>query len=143
MRPLDFERIEQSHHIGDQQIETVRPFRRIGAAMAALVVAQHVEMIAQRRGLLVPHRKIRHQRVGEHHPGRALASVDLAVEGDSVGFDLHRREPRFNSGFPEILQQREKGLGEVVGMKWPASMISNRAPGIFLAMPSVTGTARM
>ena len=43
MGALDFERIEQGHRIGDELRIGVAARRRLGSAMAALVVAQHAE----------------------------------------------------------------------------------------------------
>ena len=111
MAPLDLEGIEQRHRIADQQIEGVSPLRRVGPAMAAVVVAQDVEVVAQQLGLLIPHGKIGGERIGEHQPGCAIASVDPAMEGDSVGFDFHGCVFRSDRVLPEILEQREEGFG--------------------------------
>ncbi len=57
--------------------------------MSARVVTQDVVSILESVDLLFPQFQRGAMRVGEHQPGRAFATVDLDVEVDTVGFDLH------------------------------------------------------
>ena len=89
----DLERIEQGQRIGDELRVGVAARRRLGRAVAALVVAQHAERRLEVRHLEVPHGDIGGERIAEHDPGRAFRPIDLAVEGDAVRLDPHGLTP--------------------------------------------------
>ena len=63
MRFVDSKRVHQRQRIVEQRVEGIAPRRRIAAAVAALIVAQHAKRIGQRRRLLVPHRQRGGQRI--------------------------------------------------------------------------------
>src|SRR5262249_26300227 len=88
------------------------------------------------------HRQIGHQRIRKNKPWRALGAVDLVIDADAVGFDLHGRS--FHRYFlKKSRSSRTSVFGPVVGRKWPASSTSSkRAPGIFLASSSVRAGGR-
>ena len=58
-----------------QQFERAAAARRLGQAVAALVIAQHAEFAAQRRRLRVRHVQIGGQRIGEDQPRFALGTA--------------------------------------------------------------------
>jgi hypothetical protein len=89
MRAFDRQRVHQRDHIVGQRRERVFPRGRVGAAVATLVITQDAEFVLQRRRLIVPHRQIGDQRIGEDDPRRAFRPVDLIVEADAVGVDFH------------------------------------------------------
>src|SRR5690606_38216229 len=86
--------VEQRDRIVDQHRKGIRPGRRPGPAMAALVVAQYAVAVLQQRRLLVPERQVVAQRMAEGDPGRAFLALHLAVEIDPVDPDLHGSAPR-------------------------------------------------
>ena len=93
VRLLDRQGVEQAERIGKQRVVGIAARRRVGAAVAALVVAQHAVRILQRRRLLVPHRQRGRERIGEDKARyvfwRGVRAVDLIIDGDAVRFDFH------------------------------------------------------
>ena len=89
VRALNAERIHQGDDIGDESVEAIAARRRLGFAMAALVVPQDTEPVGEVGGLPVPHVQIGGERIREHEPGRPIGTADPAIESDAVGLDLH------------------------------------------------------
>ena len=57
MGALDAEVVEQVEHVAADVVDRVRAGRRLGAAVAARVVADEPEALGERRRLRVPHRR--------------------------------------------------------------------------------------
>ena len=67
-------------------IEGVATVRRLGQAMAALVVAQDVECVGEIGGLPIPHVQIGGERIGEDQPGCAVRAETSQLK--VMPFDL-------------------------------------------------------
>ena len=72
------------NHILAKVFDGVRALRRARQAVAGAVVAQDVEMLAQRLDLPVPHRQVGTQRVVEGQPRSIGTAVDAVVQTDAV-----------------------------------------------------------
>ena len=75
------EGVEQRHHISDQLIEGVSPLRRVGPAMAAVVVEDHAHRrvvdVGQPEALVVPGAEAVGVPVQEQHGQRGIRWADL------------------------------------------------------------------
>jgi hypothetical protein len=63
--------------------------------VATMVMAQYPEGFIQRRGLLVPHRQIGGEGIGEDEPRRAFGTFDPMIKRDAVRLDLHEERESF------------------------------------------------
>src|SRR5262245_51850959 len=139
MRLLDPERVHQRDGVVEQRGEAVAAGGRVGAAVPALIVAQHAVSLLERTRLLVPHRQIGGERVAEHEPGRALGPVHLVVDVDAVGLDLHRHFYPFTRRVPAVgaacaprksCSSASSSLAACAGIMCTASMSSKRTSGM-------------
>ena len=89
VRAPNRERVEQPDGVGDERIEGIAASRRIGPAMAALIVAHHAVLRLERRRLLVPHGARGAERVGEDDARRPFGALDRAAHVDAVRLDAH------------------------------------------------------
>ena len=64
VRALDLQRIPQAHDVADQVRQSIRPRRRLGAAVAAHVEAQRPVAGAKGLGLLLEQRRVASQASG-------------------------------------------------------------------------------
>src|SRR5215470_15553947 len=151
MRLADCKRVHQGEHVGDQQVEGVAAAGRLAAAVPALVVAQHAERAAKLARLLVPHGQIGRERVAQDEPGRAFRTVELIVDADAVGVDLHDEDflqPARCRAVDRVCAWRKScsnassAAGACAGIMCTASISSNRAPGIVCANCSLIAGGR-
>ena len=93
---LDAELVEQLQHVVGQLVDRVRAGRRRRAAVAAVVVAQHAELVAEGRRLGVPHLERRAERAREHDDGRLLGALERRswfIRAPVRGRSARRRVP--------------------------------------------------
>ena len=87
MRLCDAETVEQADDIATETLDGVRSWRRGGGSVPARVVAHDAETRCERVDLIVPHRQVGAEGIGEHQHGRAASAVDAAVNSGAVHVD--------------------------------------------------------
>src|SRR3546814_20215811 len=85
MRPLDAEMVEQPDRIGGQRLDRIGAGRRVGAAVAAAVVADDAEVPLERLPLRVPHVQVGAQRVGQQKRRTVGTAGPPMVQLEAVG----------------------------------------------------------
>ena len=91
VRAPDSEMREQAVHDLGEFIERVRARRCARLAMAPGIEAQHAEARREHIHLVIPHRDVAAERMGQREPGTSTAGpvVDDVVDVDAVGSNLH------------------------------------------------------
>ena len=104
---VDTEGVDQAQHILPELLDAVRPRRDRRTAVAPGVVAQHAEMLAERRDLRIPHVQIGTQRVGEHQHRRIDRALETVIQF-AIG-EFHGRHGKILMGANEGTRRAQGG----------------------------------
>ena len=102
--------VEQLDDVAADVVDRVRAGRRLGAAVAARVVADEPEALGERARLRVPHLQRRAERVREDEHGRVLGA------GDGVERDHRFSSARSTRAAAAPVSLRRRGCAHAVGV---------------------------